>query len=92
MSESRVVLADDHEVVVTGLQRWWDSAAGMRVVDEAGDGRDAVARARELTPDVVVMDVSMPRMDGVEATGRIARELPGVRMIALTAHDHRAGS
>lgn len=90
MSALRVVLADDHEVVRTGLRALVDSAPGMRVVGEAGDGREAVARARELGPDVVVMDVSMPGMDGAEATERIARELPAVRVIALTAHDDRA--
>ncbi len=86
----RVVLADDHELVRTGLRGLVDSAPGMRVVGEAGDGREALARARELGPDVVVMDVSMPGMDGAEATEHISRELPGVRVIALTAHDDRA--
>ncbi|WP_420128859.1 response regulator [Longimicrobium sp.] len=90
MSVLRVVLADDHEVVRAGLRTLVDSAAGMQVVGEAGDGQQAVARARELAPDIVVMDVSMPGMDGAEATERIARELPGVRVIALTAHDDRA--
>ncbi|HEX8696830.1 MAG TPA: response regulator transcription factor [Longimicrobium sp.] len=90
MSDLRVVLADDHEVVRTGLKALVDSSSGMRVVGEAGDGREAVARARELAPDVVVMDVSMPGMDGAEATERIARECPGVKVIALTAHDDRA--
>lgn len=86
----RVVLADDHEVVRTGLRALVDAAAGMHVVGEAGDGAEAVARARELRPDVVVMDISMPGVDGAQATERIARELPGVRVIALTAHDDRA--
>ena len=90
MSTLRVVLADDHEVVRAGLRALVDGTAGMRVVGEAGDGAEAVARARELGPDVVVMDVSMPGMDGAQATERIARECPGVKVIALTAHDDRA--
>ncbi len=90
MSDLRVVLADDHEVVRSGLRALVDASPGMCVVGEAGDGREAVARARELSPDVVVMDVSMPGMDGAEATERIARECPAVKVIALTAHDDRA--
>lgn len=86
----RVVLADDHELVRPGLRALVDSAPGMRVVGEASNGREAVARARELGPDVLVMDVSMPGMDGAAATEWIARELPAVRVIALTAHDDRA--
>lgn len=90
MSELRVVLADDHEVVRAGLKALVDASPGLRVVGEAGDGAEAVARARELAPDVVVMDVSMPGMDGAEAAERIARECPAVRVVALTAHDDRA--
>jgi two-component system response regulator NreC len=90
VSELRVVLADDHEMVRAGLRALVDSSPGMRVVGEASDGAQAVARARELAPDVVVMDISMPGMDGAEATETLARECPAVRVIALTAHDDRA--
>jgi two-component system response regulator NreC len=90
MHTLRVVLADDHEVVRTGLRALVEASPGMEVVGEAGDGREAVDRARSLAPDVVVMDVSMPGMDGAEATERIARDSPGVKVIALTAHDDRA--
>jgi DNA-binding NarL/FixJ family response regulator len=62
----------------------------MRVVGEARDGAEAVARARELSPDVLVMDVSMPVLDGAAATERVVRECPGVRVLALTMHEDRA--
>jgi two-component system, NarL family, response regulator NreC len=90
MNTLRIVLADDHEVVRAGLRTLVDSSTGMRVVGEASNGVEAIARARELRPDVLVMDVSMPKMDGATATERITRECPEVRVIALTAHDDRA--
>ncbi|HSJ24725.1 MAG TPA: response regulator transcription factor [Longimicrobiales bacterium] len=85
-----LVLADDHEVVRAGLRALLDASAGMRVVAEAGTGRQAVALAMELQPDVVIMDVSMPDMDGAAATEEIRRNCPAVRVLALTAHDDRA--
>lgn len=90
MSTLRVVLADDHEVVRAGLRALVDACPGMRVVGEASTGADAVERACALAPDVVVMDLSMPGLDGVAATERIRSECPAVRVIALTAHDDRA--
>jgi two-component system, NarL family, response regulator NreC len=90
MNPLRVVLADDHEVVRAGLRALVDACADMSVVGEARDGAEAIRRACELKPDVLIMDLSMPRMDGAEATARIRRECPGVKVIALTAHDDRA--
>jgi len=86
----RIVLADDHEVVRAGLRALLEGAAGMEVVAEAQNGAEAVERACELKPDVVVMDVSMPVMDGVLATEQLARVCPEVRVVALTAHDDSA--
>lgn len=89
MSELRIVLADDHEVVRTGLRALVDASPGMRVVGEARDGDEACRLARELRPDVLVMDVSMPVLDGAAATERVRRDSPGVRVLALTMHDDR---
>jgi DNA-binding NarL/FixJ family response regulator len=90
MSPIRVLLADDHEIVRTGLRTLVDAAPDMVVVGEAGDGAEAVLRACELVPDVLVMDVSMPRLDGAAATERLRRECPQVRVLALTAHEDAA--
>jgi DNA-binding NarL/FixJ family response regulator len=88
--ELRIVLADDHEVVRTGMRSLLDSTPGMTVVGEARDGAEAIARAAELRPDVMVMDVSMPVMDGAAATEQLSREHPDVKVLVLTAHDDRA--
>ncbi len=89
MSSLRVVLADDHEVVRTGLRALVDSTPGMKVVGEARDGAEAIARVRELKPDVLVIDISMPVLDGATATERLTRENPQVKVLALTAHEDR---
>jgi two-component system, NarL family, response regulator NreC len=85
-----VVLADDHELVRTGLRALVDGCPGMCVVGAAGSGAEAVACAREVKPDIVVMELSMPGMDGATATEILCREQPDVRVIAVTAHDDRA--
>lgn len=90
MSVLRVVLADDHEVVRAGVRALVDAQPDMRVVGEARDGAEAVRRACELVPDVLVMDVGMPVLDGAQAAERIARECPLVRVLALTMHEDRA--
>lgn len=90
MNELRVVLADDHVVVRAGLKALVDDCAGMRVVGEASNGLEAIRCACELKPDVLLMDLSMPEMSGAEATERIRRECPGVKVIALTAYEDRA--
>ncbi len=83
----RVLLADDHEVVRNGLVRLLQMQPDIEVVGQASDGRQAVDLALEVRPDVVLMDVSMPRMNGVEAAQRIAAELPDVRIIGLSMHE-----
>lgn len=82
----RVLLADDHAVVRQGFAMLLNSQADMDVVGQASDGNEAVQLARELKPNVVVMDVTMPNLGGVEATRRIREELLGVRIVALSMH------
>ena len=84
--KTRVLVADDHTIVRQGLRAILEAEADIEVVGEAADGREAVRKGLTLLPDVVVMDVSMPRMNGLEATARIVKESPGIRVVALTMH------
>jgi DNA-binding NarL/FixJ family response regulator len=87
MGEIRVLVADDQQLVREGLRVLLDLAPGIRVVGEAGDGAEAVERARQLRPDVVLMDVRMPKLDGVAATRRVREMCPDVQVIILTTFD-----
>jgi len=86
MNKLRVLLADDHKVVREGLKLLVNSQPDMEVVGEADNGRAAVALARELKPQVVVMDVSMPELNGLEATERLMRSYPEIKVLTLTRH------
>jgi len=83
----KLLLADDHAVVRAGTRQLLERQTDMQVVGEAADGAEAVRLAIELQPDVVVMDVRMPVMSGVEATRRIKQQTPQVAVLVLTAHD-----
>lgn len=90
MSKLRVILVDDHPVVRNGLRTVVEAEHDMEVVGEAFDGETAVRQAADLRPDVVVLDVSMPGMSGIEAAAQIHETCPEVRIVALTAHEDRA--
>ncbi len=87
MSKIRLLLVDDHAIVREGLRMLLQAQADMEIVGEAENGKEALAQARALKPDVVVMDISMPDMDGFEATRRIKRVLPQTAVLALTIHE-----
>ncbi|MBL8228379.1 MAG: response regulator transcription factor [Bryobacterales bacterium] len=84
--KKRILLADDHTVVRSGFRMILNSQDDLEVVGEASNGRDAVAMAVELQPDIIVMDVTMPELNGIEATRRICESLPRARVLALSMH------
>lgn len=86
-SNISVVIIDDHPLVREGLRKILELEAGIKVIDEAGDGQGAINIARQLKPDVVLMDINMPGINGVEATRIIKREYPQIGIIALTIHE-----
>jgi two-component system, NarL family, response regulator NreC len=83
---TRILVADDHTIVRQGLRAILEIEPDFEVVGEAADGREAVRKAVNLAPDVVIMDVSMPKMNGLEATARIVKNNPEIRVVALTMH------
>ena len=86
MKKLRILLAEDHRILREGLKRLIDEQPNMEVVGEADDGSAAWEQTSQLQPDIVLMDVSMPRMNGAEATRKIKELSPEVKVIALTAH------
>jgi DNA-binding NarL/FixJ family response regulator len=87
MSDIRVLVADDHQIVRDGLNALLGALDGIEVVGLAADGVDAVHLVEERTPDVVVMDIQMPRLDGLEATRRITARHAGVKVVMLTMNE-----
>jgi two-component system, NarL family, response regulator NreC len=86
MARIRILLADDHAVVRQGFKMILNAQPDMEIVGEAGNGREAVDLAEKLKPDVVVMDVAMPELNGIEATRRVVQSTPHARVIALSMH------
>jgi two-component system NarL family response regulator len=89
MERIKVLIADDHRVVREGLAAILKTKENIEVVGEAENGQEAVEKARSLLPDVIIMDVSMPKMNGVEATRIVKREFPHIGIIALTMYDEQ---
>jgi DNA-binding NarL/FixJ family response regulator len=87
MPQLRILIADDHSVVRAGLRALLESRAGWEVCGEACDGRDAVEKATKLKPDVAVLDIGMPLLNGVEATRRIRTVSPNTEILILTMHE-----
>lgn len=83
----RILVADDHHVVRTGLRALLESKSGWQVCAEAANGREAVEKARELKPDVAVLDIGMPLLNGVETTRQIRKHSPKTEILILTMHD-----
>ena len=90
MGQLRILLADDHTVVRQGLRKVLEERPDWVVVAEAGNGRDAVKQAEELKPDVAILDVAMPLLNGIEATRQIVKRSPATRVLVLTMHSDEA--
>jgi two-component system, NarL family, response regulator NreC len=86
MKRIRILLADDHAVVRQGFKMILGAQSDMEIVGEAGNGREAVELAENLKPDIVVMDVAMPELNGIEATRRLSTSSPHTRVVALSMH------
>jgi DNA-binding NarL/FixJ family response regulator len=90
MKRVTVLLADDHMIVREGLRKLLELDAHLEVVGEAKEGREAVALAKTLRPDVVLMDIAMPRLNGLEATRQVLKEAPATKVLMLSAHNDDA--
>ena len=87
--KARILLADDHEIVRRGLRNLIEDRPEWTICCEAADGREAVAEAMQAKPDIVVMDIAMPRMNGLEAARRIVDKLPRTEVLILTMHESK---
>ena len=87
MRRIKVLIVDDHTLVRSGIRSLLALVEGIEVVGEASDGKEALEKARQLAPDVVLMDLAMPVMGGLEATRRLRREFPRTQVLALTQYD-----
>lgn len=86
MSKLRIILAEDHRTVREGIKMLINSQNDMEIIGEADDGTEVLEMAEELTPDLVIMDVSMPVLNGLKATKRLKRQKPGIKILTFTRH------
>ena len=84
---TRLLLVDDHAVIRSGLRMLLENQAGLEIVGEAGTGREALTLVKELQPNMVLMDIGLPDMSGIEVTRQIKQQWPGVSVVALTIHE-----
>ncbi len=87
MEEIKIVIVDDHQLIVNGLKAMLETIDEFKIIGEANDGGEAVSKAIELKPDVIIMDISMPVLSGIEATRQILQTIPDTKILALTQHE-----
>ena len=87
MNKIRVLIADDHVIVREGLRALLEAQPDIKVVGEATDGEETVNRTKEIQPDIILMDITMPGMNGLEATRQIKEHYPDVKILVLTMHE-----
>jgi DNA-binding NarL/FixJ family response regulator len=87
LPELRILIADDHELIRRGVRTLLEAEPGWKVVAEASDGQEALEKAKETKPEIVVLDIGMPRLSGLEAARRLKRTLPQIKVLMLTMHD-----
>lgn len=85
----KIMIVDDHKIIREGLRSLLEKSPDIEIVAEAGDGITAVQKAGEISPDLVLMDISLPNLNGIEATRKITSENPGIKVIALTMHSEK---
>jgi two-component system nitrate/nitrite response regulator NarL len=87
--KARILLVDDHPVVLSGLRNYISSHSQFKIVGAASDGAEAIRKAKETNPDIVLMDIALPGLNGIEATRALRQEVPKAKVIALTMHDEK---